>query len=474
MFCSLGAPPEPAAKRSRVVIDESDIFAKALAMAAPVHLSAPGDVRSFLTQPLPEPVLIDESHAALLAAGAGCFRMQARPAGRAMPELEALLESAFNWHISSSTEEVWASLADVLTGHVWRTLSKLAGTFAYVDNRNSTDCSGATQRSLRPDYCGWSNHALVMKAEHKAELAALTAALAELASKMRGWNTLVMRGVPFLPCFAVGGHLIQFAVVHGGPNNTVRVETVTDPMPMSTGRDRLRVVAASFNMFRVMTWLRERMPDHVIPLYVEQPRADGGSVTVFDDHVIKRCMRVAPQGLYDALAPGGGIPCAVHVVEHTRPSAEHPLARLKLQPVALQALPRDEAELRRATAAVLHALAALHARGFVHRDVRWPNVLADGSGGWLLVDFELADVAGEPLPAGAVDADAVAPEARVPRAPYNPAADAWQVGRLMRTAGITQLSPAASALADALSAPLHARLGVSDALAHAWLQPDGC
>ena len=465
VLCALRAAPEPTAKRARVVSDESDVFAKALVAAAPGNLSTPADVRSFLAQPLPGPVLVDDSHAALLAAGAGCFQMQARPAGRAMPELEALLESAFSWQVSSSTEDVWASLADVLTGHVWRTLSKLAGTFAYVDNRCTTD-------SLRPAYCGWSNRALVMKAERKVQLAALQAALDELASKMRGWNALVLCGVPFLPCFAVGGHLIQFAVVYSGPNSTACVQPVTDPMPMSTGRDRLRVVAASFNMFRIMTWLRARMPDPVIPLYVEQPRAGGGSVTVFDDHVIKRCRRVAPQPLYHALAPGGGIPCAVRVVEHTRPSAERPLARLKLQPVALQALPRDEAELRRATAAVLHALAALHARGFVHRDVRWPNVLADGSGGWLLVDFELADAAGEPLPAGAVDADAVAPEARVPRAPYTPAADAWQVGRLMRTAGITQLSPAASALADALSAPLHARLGVADALAHAWLQPD--
>jgi hypothetical protein len=323
---------------------------------------------------------------------------------------------------------------------------------------------------LRPDYCGWSSHALVMKAEHKAELAALQAALAELASKMHGWNALVMRGAPFLPCFAVGGHLLQFAVVYRGPNGTACVQPVTDPLSMSTGRDRLRVVAASFNMFRIMTWLRARMPDHVIPLYVEQPRADGGSVTVFDDHVIKRCRRVAPAAVYDALASGGGIPCAVRVVEHTRPCAEHPLARLKLQPVALQTLPRDEAELRRAAAAVLRALAALHARGFVHRDVRWPNVLADGTGGWLLVDFELADVAGEPLPTGAIDPDAVAPEARALGAPYTPAADAWQVGRLMLSAGVAQLSPDAAALAAALSAALPARLGAEEALAHAWLQ----
>jgi hypothetical protein len=468
---ALCAASEPTAKRPRIINDESDTYAKAL-VAAPVSLSAAADVRRFLALPLPAPVLVDESHTMLLAEGAGCFPMQARLPGRAMAELEALLESAFRWHVASGTEEVWASLADLLTGHVWRTLSVLAGTFAYVDNRNTTDCSGATQRRLRPDYCGWSNHALVMKAEHKAELTALQAALNELVSKMHGWNALVMRGVPFLPCFAVGGHLIQFAVVYAGPNGTACMETVTEPMPMATGRDRLRVVATSFNTFRIMTWLRARMPAHVIPLYVEQPRADGGSVTVFDDHVVKRCRRVAPEALYDALA-AGAIPCAVRVVERTLPSAERPFACLKLQPVAVQMLPHDEAELQRATTAVLRALAALHGRSFVHRDIRWPNVLADGNGGWLLVDFELAGVADEPLPAGAFNPDCVAPEVRAPDAPYTPAADLWQVGSLMVRAGLEQLSPHAAALAAALMAPLPERLGTCEALAHPWLALHG-
>lgn len=457
---------EPLAKRARVVADESDAYARALLAVAPGALATPADVRSFLAQPPPLPVLVDESHATLLAEGANCFPMQVRPPERSMAELEALLESAFRWHIVGGSEEVWASLADALVGRVWRTLSALCGKFAYVDDRNTVDRSGATQRRLRPDYCGWINHVLVAKAEHKGEVEELLAALQELASKMRVWNPLVMRGMPLLPCFAVGGHLIQFAVVRSGPAGKACVEPVTDPISMATPRDRLRVVALAFNMFRIITALRAHTPPHVIPLYKEQPRADG-SITVFDDYVIKRCRRVAPTAVYDALA-AAAIPCAVRVVEYAAPSAERPLARLKLAPVAVQMLPGDEAELRFAVIAVLRALAALHARGFAHRDVRWPNVLADGQGGWLLVDFELSDAVGAPLPAHAIDPDSVAPEARVPDAPYTAGDDIWQVGRLLRSADV-QLSPEAAALATALMAPRAARLCAARALAHPWL-----
>ena len=464
-------PVAPSAKRARgLITDVSDEYAKALVAEAPRSLSTAADVRRYLAEPLSTPVLVDESHATLLADSTGCFPMKPRAPTRSMAELEALLESAYRWHVASGNEEVWATLADLLTGHVWRTLSKLAGTFTYIDNRNSSDRSGATQRMLRPDYCGWISHMLVVKAEHRIHSEQLEDALNLLLSKMNGWNALVMRGLPFLPCFAVGGHLLQFAIVFGGPGGSACIERVTEPMPMSSGRDRLRIVEMSVKFFSILAMLRTKIPAHVIPLYEEQRRADGGSVTVFADHVIKRCIRTAPAAVYEALK-AGEIPHAVCVIEHKPLYGTSKLAYLKLQPVCVEVLPSDEAQLRRALIAVLRALFELHARGFVHRDVRWPNVLADGSGGWVLVDFELADVAGSLLPAGAIDPNFLAPEVRAAGAKYTPAADAWQVGGLLKSAGI-QLSQPAMALAESLTAPLEARLSVALALAHPWLVGD--
>ena len=60
------------------------------------------------------------------------------------------------------------------------------------------------------------------------------------------------------------------------------------------------------------------------------------------------------------------------------------------------AVPWDEDGLRAAMHGVLHGLAALHAAGVVHRDVRWANVALTSSGGYFLFDFETCAFAGEP------------------------------------------------------------------------------
>lgn len=452
-------------------MNKSDAYAKALSAALPPDLASPADVRRFLAQQLPAPVLIDESRATLLAEAVGRFPVQVRPPEEAMPQLETLLAFAFEYQRSGESEEVWASLADGLTGAVWRSLSALSGALSFLDDRNASDSSGTTQTGLRPDYCLWLYGALVLKAEHKRKRSELNKALEDLVKKMSTWNPLVMRGMPFLPCYVVAGDLIQFVVLVPGPAGSVRTEPVTDTLSMSVPAERLRVLAISFNMFRLLVWLRSRMPDTVLPLFKPQLRNDGDSITVHDNYIVKRCAVLAPSGVYDCLADGA-IPCAVRVLSVKPPTKTQLFACLKLEPVALEVKPRDEAELRRALTCVLMALAALHARGFVHRDVRWPNVLrADAAGdAWLLCDFELADVIGEPLPGSwTINPDHVAPEVRVPDTPYTAPDDVWQVGRLLSSAGLEQLSPAAVAFAAVLQQPRSERPSASAALAQPWL-----
>ena len=50
---------------------------------------------------------------------------------------------------------------------------------------------------------------------------------------------------------------------------------------------------------------------------------------------------------------------------------------VELQPLGYHCNPRDEAELKDAVMAVLHALSSLHEHGYAHRDVRWVNVMRD-------------------------------------------------------------------------------------------------
>lgn len=262
------------------MVDESADYVRAL-VQTPFNggMCTPEDVRRILAEPLPS-LFVDESHTGLLALGSSALPLVPRPATRSTATLESLLSTAVGWHVTSGTEEVWASAADVLTGHVWRTLSDLLGTFAFEDNRNSVDRSGATQERLRPDYCGWCDGKLVVKGEHKAAAEQLSVAVHELASKMPRWNAHIMAGIPFLPCYAVAGPIVQFAVVYCAPDGAARVETVTSTMVISSTSGRLRIVAASMNMMRIIVALGARMPAHVWPLYKAQPRHDGGSITV--------------------------------------------------------------------------------------------------------------------------------------------------------------------------------------------------
>lgn len=402
----------------------------------------------------------------MLPDGSPVFPLEERSDKRVMAKLETLIDSAFASPAQLTTEETVATLADELTGRIWRALSQMVAGFSFEDSRNSSDKSGATKNLLRPDYCVWVNKALVFKAEHKAEGDELHTALDELVTKMLGgWNPVAMRGLPFLPCFAAGGTFLQFAIVSPGPGATAHVQSVSDPISMITPVGRLHILRVAFKMFRLLVWLSGKITPGTLRLYKKQLRGDRGeSVMITPDHVVKRAFVTAPADLYARLATAS-IPSAVSVDSFER--VDDGLSKLVSRPVGIERLPVSEDELRSALTCALRALGALHGYGFVHRDVRWPNLLSDGASGWLLADFESAGVAGHPLPAGLISSWRLSPETRLPGAGYEPKDDVWQVGNLLATCGLT-LSPAAEAFRAALMTTRSSRPDVAGARLILW------
>jgi hypothetical protein len=272
------------------------------------------------------------------------------------------------------------------------------------------------------------NGALLLKAEHKRTSAELQAAKEELASKMRSWNPVALRGLPFIPCYAVAGEKLQFCAVVHTFDGTCAVLDASDVYNMRLELDRVRIVRTTFNLFRVLIALRRKMPVTVPPLYKEQARPNGASITIMDDHVRKVCFP-ADDGVYECLMGNAAVPFAIRISSKVTRGLR---VALTIVPVCAEVLPETEGDLRHAVRCVLTALASFHDRGFVHRDVRWPNVLRDADGNWVLSDFELASKNAALLPERYRGSSSFPPEARRGE-PFTFAGDVWQVGLLVKS-----------------------------------------
>ena len=347
-----------------------------------------------------------------------------------MDVLYCLLKSGYeqNWMGGSETDVT--TFAMNLTAQFWIKLSRLINVVSMVVGQNLIDASGATESKKRPDFCLWMDGALILMGEAKRFSWDLVRAKRELTAKMNVWNTVALRGLSFLPCFAIAGSQFQICAISypSDPCASLRLHECSEAYDMIDPNHRLWIMRISLNMLRCMVALRSQMPQpgEIMPLYLTQDRGNDCSITIMNDHVVKVC-NLAPSAVYDLLKESSPLPCAVTVsnLKHLKGT----LFKMEIRPVCLQVLPSTQEALRSAVFDVLAALVAFHGHGFVHRDIRWPNILKSLNG-WLLADFELASREGEFIPDGAIAQDFLPPEV-VNGNRYMHAGDIYAVGRLL-------------------------------------------
>lgn len=406
-------------------------------VSTPADVTSPESVRKELSSPispsLPVMHLSPPMESACSGLFAFCDGLGDESHVEAARPLEIMLSSAYHDSSARGREESSATLVYLLTGKVWRELDTIKSLLMLEEDENVADKSGATHMGRRPDYLLWAKGALLLKAEHKREDGEMRAAESDLATKLEDWRVPGLRNLPFLPCYALAGRWLQFKLLlptadakklSAVPSRaSCSIVDVSATFDILVPDQRLMAMAASFNMYRVLAALASLLPPATPKLFCEIRRSDG-KIMILGDRVIKTCVRKAPSPVYALLK--AGLPGAITVVTADDTS-------IVMQPVCTERLPLTLAELQSALVSVLSALAGLHRAGYVHRDVRWPNVLIGADDRWRLIDFELAELAGQAA-AGeeeeSIRVDLLPPEVAA-GGTYDFAGDLFRVGRLV-------------------------------------------
>ena len=261
---------------------------------------------------------------------------------------------------------------------------------------NKKDFSGSTQGTCRPDECDYLNNFLVCKSEHKDSVNMLAKAKHELADKLVVYNEYDYgHKIVFLPVIAAAGTQVEFGLVNVRDKayHTVSVHNV------NSHHGRARCFVSSINTFRLILTMAPHIPAHPYPLFKKVKNVE------FHTSYVKKNISnsTCPGELYKLLAKGA-VPSAVNV----QPCRDEGYVRV--YPAGVRIPDKGEGlginDVRCAVKAVLHCLECLHKKGFVHRDVRWANVirhfthysLDDTSEcQFLLIDFEFAAMAGDTI-----------------------------------------------------------------------------
>lgn len=92
-------------------------------------------------------------------------------------------------------------------------------------------------------------------------------------------------------------------------------------------------------------------------------------------------------------------------------------------------IPTSDVEMIAALICVARALVGLHAVEFVHRDIRWENILCLGKDAYVLIDFESAGRDGDPLPKDMLNSKVIDPLV-ISSHQYQSCNDMYQFGNL--------------------------------------------
>jgi serine/threonine protein kinase len=212
----------------------------------------------------------------------------------------------------------------------------------------------------------------------------------ELIQKMKKMHLTIFGNLPFLFAYAAANARVQFFAI----DRSLNFEEISMEFDLTKLKERIQCVVFSLQICRILFHYKPLLPTGFTPIYKEMPR-NNGTITLYEDYIVKKLERPpydfgAVKRIYDAIKKSL-IECTIRCILRRN-------LTFHLAPVGYTIMPATDDELIAALVCVVRALVGLHAKGFVHRDIRWPNILCLGNRSFILIDFESAGRVGGSIP----------------------------------------------------------------------------
>ncbi|CAJ0767199.1 3206_t:CDS:2, partial [Entrophospora sp. SA101] len=244
---------------------------------------------------------------------------------------------------------------------------------------------------------------------------------------MRIWNHSIYGSLEYILAYAAAGSYLQFFAIDSSLNQTA-ISTILDIEHLE---NRVKALVNIINIHCILRSMEPFLPQDAVPVgkLLKRPFGD---ILIMNVEVEKRINMFANYPfsninvLKDIYRKTKEIKFLIHAVKG--PEIKDNIYKVILAPVGIRQVPKSEPEAKVAIHCILDALIALHNLGYVHRDIRWPNIMKLVDDNWMLIDLECSGINGE-----MVNFDPLAdwaPEA-IETHSYTKKADIYMVGKLL-------------------------------------------
>ncbi|CAK4651499.1 unnamed protein product [Aphanomyces euteiches] len=305
-----------------------------------------------------------------------------------------------------------------------------------IDGLSDRDTSRGSSTGLnRPDFIFIVDSVCVFRGEEKAPGFPIENPKQKLVTKL-DWT---YGKVPYLLGYAAVSYHIALCAITCEDDAVSATELGRYDLRSLEGR--FQWLLALLNVVRLFKSLARLCPDSARGEFRQIPRGHG--ITIYFDH--SSVFKLFPEELYQNAKHH--VEAVYDVLERHKVPHVDSLVRKTTKENTLVFKPRGEerkpanlVELFQALVNVLEALVKLHAASWMHRDIRWPNVMKRlDANSWFLIDF--MDAAKSPQNGSSdchLTKEEHAPEIFQGNGHHTTAVDVWAVGLLIRKSRIDE------------------------------------